>query len=82
MKPVVGDDIGDARLALREGAGFVQNDGLELVGGFQGGTALEQDAVLGALAGADPDSRGSGQPQRAGAGDNQHGNEIEKRRRQ
>ena len=77
---VMGGDVGDARLALREGAGLVENDGLELVGGFQSRTASEQDAQLGALAGADPNRRRGGESQRARAGDNQHGHEVEERK--
>ena len=48
---------------------------VELVGGLQGLAALDQDAVLGAAAGADHDRGRSGQPQGAGAGDDQHGDE-------
>ena len=67
-----GHDVGDHRAALGDGAGLVQHDGLDAVGLLQGRAALDQDAVLRALAGADHDGRGGGQPQGAGAGDDEH----------
>ena len=64
--------LGDPGLALGEGAGLVHHQGGEPAGGLQGVAMAHQYAVLGGL--ADPDHGGDrrGQPQRAGAGDDQH----------
>ena len=68
-----------ARLALGDGAGLVEHDGVELVRRLQRLAAADQDAVLGALAGADHDRRRRGEAQRARAGDDEHGDEVEQR---
>jgi Cu+-exporting ATPase len=56
-----------------DGAGLVQHDGVHPAGGFQHLRPLDQDAELRAAAGADQQRRRGGQPQRARAGDDQHG---------
>ena len=37
-----GSDVGDARLALGQGASFVESDGLHPANGFQGATAFDE----------------------------------------
>ena len=64
--------LGDHRLAVGERAGLVEDDGLDAVGGLQRVAALDQDAALRALAGADHDGGRRGQTQRARAGDDDH----------
>ena len=54
-------------------AGLVQHDGVDRPGGLQGLRALDQDAQLGAAAGADHQGRRRGQAEGARAGDDQHG---------
>ena len=75
-------DVGDARLALGDRAGLVEHDGVELVRRLERGAVADQDPVLGALAGADHDRRRRGQPERAGARDHEHGDEVEQRVRE
>ena len=70
-------DVGHARLALGDRPGLVEHDGVELVRGLERGAVADQDAVLGALAGADHDRRRRRQAERARAGDDQHGDEVE-----
>ena len=70
--PADGEDVGQGRVAGGDGAGLVQHDGVELVRGLQGLGRADQDAGLGALAGADHDRQGGGQAERARAGDDQH----------
>ncbi len=48
-------------LAVGDGAGLVEHDGVEFVRGLQGLAARDQDAALGALAGADHDRSGGGE---------------------
>ena len=61
-----------AGLPRGDGAGLVQHDRVELVGGLQGLGRADQDARAGALAGADHDRQRGRQAERAGAGDDQH----------
>ena len=68
----LGQDVPHLRLALGEGAGFVQHHRVHRLNGFQRLPAFDQDAVLGPLAGAHHDGGGGGQPQGTGAGDDQH----------
>ncbi len=68
-------EVGDGGLAARDRAGLVEDDGGDLVGPFQRLAAPDQDAVLGPLPGADHDRGRRGQPERAGAGDDQHRDE-------
>ena len=63
----------ERRVAAGDGAGLVQHDGGEAAGRLQGLAAADQDAELGGLAGADHDRGRGGQAERAGAGDDQHG---------
>ena len=72
-----GTTIRDLGPALGQRAGLVEDDGRDRVGRLQALSALDQDAVLGALARPDHDRRRRGQAQGAGAGDDHHGHEIE-----
>ena len=56
-----------------DGAGLVEDDGVDLAGGLQDLRALDQDAQLGAAPGADQQRGRRGQAQGAGAGDDQYG---------
>ena len=56
-----------------DGAGLVEHDGVDPAGGLQHLGPFDQDAELGAAAGADQQRGRGGQAERAGAGDDQHG---------
>ncbi|MPN19615.1 hypothetical protein SDC9_166987 [bioreactor metagenome] len=66
-------NVGYFRLALRDGAGFVEHDGADAMRGFERLAALDQNAKFRAFAGADHDGRRRGEPQRAWARDDEHG---------
>ena len=55
-----------------DGAGLVEHDGVDPAGGLEHLGALDQDAELGAAAGADHQRGRRGQPEGARAGDDQH----------
>ena len=55
------------------GAGLVEHDRVDAAGGLEDLGALDQQAELGAAAGADHQRRRRGQAERARAGDDQHG---------
>ena len=57
----------------RDGAGLVEHDRVDAPGRLQHLGALDEDAELGAAAGADEQRRRRGEPERARAGDDQHG---------
>ncbi len=65
-------DIRDLGRAQREGARLVQDDDAHLAHRLDGGAVADEDAVLGADAATHHQGRGRGQPQRTGAGDDQH----------
>ena len=76
----VGNPVGsnhgdDGRLPVRQGAGFVHGDGVNRMRPFQGGGVSQQDAPRGAAPDADDDGRRRGQAQRAGAGDDEYGDQ-------
>ena len=71
-----GDDLG---LAARERAGLVEDDRVERGGLLEGDRVLEQDAALGAQAGADHDRRRRGQPEGVRAGDDDDGDREQQR---
>src|SRR5690606_4182213 len=56
-----------------DGAGLVEDDGVDGAGALQDLRALDEDAELGAAAGADHQRGRRGQPEGAGAGDDQDG---------
>ena len=64
----------EAGAADAQGAGLIEEHGVERSGGFDHVAATKQDAGLGGAAGAHGDRRRRGQPQRARAGHHQHGN--------
>jgi hypothetical protein len=66
--------------ACGDRAGLVEHDGVDAVGGFEHFRALDQDAELGAAAGADQQRGRRGQAQSAGAGDDQDGDRRGERR--
>ena len=72
-----GHQVHHGGLALGDGAGFIQNNGIQTGGGFQCLGLLEKDAFFRAFAGAGHNGSGGGQPQCAGAGDDQHGNQSD-----
>ena len=71
-KSAGGDDVGEFGVALGEGAGLVEDQHVELVGGLERLGGADEHAGLGALAGGDHDRQRRGDPQRAWAGDDQH----------
>ena len=74
------DDPDNARLAGGDGAGLVQQDGVGVAGGLKAGGCFEQDAVFGTHTAADHDSYRRGQPQCAGAADDQHADAARQRK--
>ena len=68
------DHIGDFRLSPGDRTGLIQHHGIDGVGGFQCFPGFDQNTALRAFAGSHHNGDGSGKPQRAGAGDDQHGN--------
>ena len=68
------DDVGDDGLALRDGAGLVEHDGVDAVRRLKRFGRLDEDAVHRAAARADHDGRRRGETQRAGAADDENGN--------
>ena len=78
-RAVGADDVGDARLALGERAGLVEHDRPDRAEPLERLGVAEEDAVLGALARADHDRGRRGEPEGAGAGDDQDGDRVEER---
>ena len=70
--PGSGEQIRHLRLALGDGAGFVQHDDIRPSGGFQSCGGFEENAVFRAFAAADHDGHGRGQTQGAGTADHQN----------
>ena len=62
--------------SLCDGSCLIQYDGIHLMANLQGLTALNQYAVSGSNPGSHHDGRGSGQPQRTRAGNDQDGHEY------
>ena len=67
-------DVGDSRLAGRDRAGLVEQDGLDAVGRLQRLAVLDEDAVLGPFSHCDHHGRWRRQPERTRASHNQHAN--------
>ena len=67
------EQIGHDGLAVRDGPCLVEYDDLRLARFLKRDGGLEEDAVLRADAVPDHDRNGRGQSERAGAGDDQHG---------
>ena len=70
---VVGDDVDEAHAAGGHGAGLVEHDRVDAAGRLEDLRALDEQAELGAAAGADEQRGRRGEPERARAGDDQHG---------
>ena len=78
----VGDgDLDEAHPAGGDRAGLVEHDRVDAARGLEDLRALDQQAELGAAAGADHQRRRRGQPERARAGDDQHGDRGGERER-
>ena len=75
-----GDHVGEGGLAPGDRPGLVEDDRVELLGRLQRLGRADEDAVAGALAGADHDRQRRGQAEGAGAGDDQHGHRGHQRR--
>ena len=75
-----GADLRHLRAALRDSAGLVEHNGVHAVDRLQAFRCLEEDAVFSALSRADHDSCRRGKAERAGAGDDKHGNTNGKRK--
>ena len=71
------DEIGDGGLAASDGAGFVEQNGRQLAGAFQGFAVTEEDTGFSAASAADHDGGRRRQSERAGAGDDEHGDHVE-----
>ena len=76
---VGGRDRDDLGLAAGQRAGLVEDDGVERGGLLERHRVLEQDAALGAQAGADHDRRRRRQPERVRAGDDDDGDREQQR---
>ena len=73
------DKVGNLGASLGDGSCFVQNHRFDLMSGFQRLTTLYEDAALGTLARTYHDGGWRGQPQSAGAGDDEHRDEDAER---
>ena len=76
---VGGGDRDDLGLAARERAGLVEDDRVQRGRLLQRHRVLEQDAALGAQAGADHDRRRGREPERVRAGDDDDGDREQQR---
>ena len=68
------DEIGHDRLAVCDGAGFVEDNDLRFTGFFERNSGFEENAVFRAETVADHDRNGRGETERAGAADDKHRN--------
>ena len=73
MVPAAVTDVDQGHAAGGDRAGLVEHDGVDPAGGLEHLGALDEDAELGAPAGADQQGGRRGQAEGAGAGDDQHG---------
>ena len=71
-QPFGGRHADHAELAFGQGAGLVEDHHVDLAGLLQRQPVAHQDAVAGAQRGGDGDDQRDRQPQRMGAGDDQH----------
>ena len=78
VKIAQGHDIGDIGFTARQRTRFVEHHGVELAGTLQHLGTADEDTGLGALADADHQRGGRRHAKRAGAGDDEHGDEGEK----
>nr|WP_323368430.1 hypothetical protein [Cumulibacter manganitolerans] len=75
----VDDDLRDLRLALGQGAGLVEDDGVDAGGGLDRGRVLEQDPAPGAQRGPHHDGGRCGQTEGIGTGDHDDGDGEQQR---
>ena len=68
-------NVGEFRFTLRDGARFIEYDGVDAVRGLERLAALDQNAEFRAFARANHDGGWRGETQRAGAGDHEYGDE-------
>ena len=68
---------GNAGLAFRQRAGFVDDQRVDFFKSLQGFGVFDEDSGMGAAAGADHDGHGRGQSQSARAGDDQDGDRVD-----
>ncbi len=73
------DDGRDLRLALGQGAGLVDHQGVDLLHALQRFGVLDQDAGAGAAPDADHDRHRCRQAERARAGDDEHADRSDQR---
>ena len=67
------DHVDEGHAAGGDGAGLVEDDGVDLPGRLEDLGALDEDAELRAAAGSDEERGGGGEAEGAGAGDDQDG---------
>lgn len=72
---VAGDDllVDEAGMALGQGPGLVDHQGVDLLQSFECFGVLDQDAIAGSATNPDHDGHGCGKAKRARAGDDEHG---------
>src|SRR5690625_4838011 len=71
-------EVGETRFTVRQGAGLVQCDGMDLLQLLQGGSVPEKYARVSGLAGSDHDAGRRRQAHGAGTGDDQHRYRVDK----
>lgn len=59
---VEGPEVGQGGFALGQGSGFVEEDGFDFGGGFEGGGVFDEDAEVCAFSGGDDESGGGREP--------------------
>ncbi len=69
-----GNHVGEGGLAFGDGAGLVEDHGLDVFEGLNGFAGTDQYTGFGAQSRAHHDGGGCGEPQGTGAGDDQDGN--------
>ncbi len=72
------DDLCHRRLPLRQGAGLIQDNGVQTMGGLEGLSPANQDPVLRALSCSDHDRGGCCQSQGTGTGNDEDSDKVEK----
>ena len=77
--PASGDDLGEPRLALGQGAGLVDDQGVDLLHQLERLGVLDEHAGARTAAGPDHDRHRRRQPERARAGDDQHRDRVDQR---
>src|SRR5690349_14822232 len=73
---VVGRDGSHFRLALGEGASFVEHNGIDFFESLESFGVLDENAGSGTASGTDHNGHGRGKAQRAGASYDEHGDSV------